>query len=108
VPNDALCTVAILLNPDNQGTMFIIMSNKNDQKRAHEDQATCPIQELFNKATADFTNVLYVTKNPAKQNLIEGHESFDPNDVSILATVAVILLATLLASFQSHSQCIVY
>jgi hypothetical protein len=81
VPNDALRTAAILLDPDNRGTVSIIMSNKNDQKRAHIDQATCPIQAFFNKAAADFTNVSYVAKSPAKQNLIEGHESFDPNDV---------------------------
>jgi hypothetical protein len=49
VPNDALRTAAILLDPDNRGTVSIIMSNKNDQKRAHIDQATCPIQAFFNK-----------------------------------------------------------
>lgn len=82
---------AILLDPANRNTVIIIMSNKKDDKRAHQDQATCPIKAFYGKAATDFGNVLYIARSPTKVALLEGYELMDPNAVSSFIPVAIIL-----------------
>ena len=76
--NDACRVAAILLDPKHRDSVSRIMSNKKD--RAMQDQSACPVKAFYEVAAEDFRSIAYRAKLPLKFNLIEGHESIDPND----------------------------
>jgi hypothetical protein len=76
--NDGCRAAAVLLLQEFRDPVLKIMKEKRDRQML--DQATCPVAAFYEVAAEKFRDPSFVAPLPNKFELIEGHESIDPND----------------------------